>query len=214
MEAAIAVASILAAITIGAISPGPSFVLVARISVARSRADGLAAALGMGLGGVVLGGLALAGLQALLAQAGWLYAGLKVLGGLYLVYLGVMIWRGAAEPLAVAPTAEPNAAGPNIDGLGRSFVVALATQISNPKAIAVYGSIFAALLPAQVPVWVLVALPAGLFVIEAGWYAIVALAFSAARPRAAYLRSKLWIDRLAAAVMGALGLRLLAESAP
>ncbi len=207
MEPLLAVVSILGAITIGAISPGPSFVLVARISVARSRTDGLAAAIGMGLGGVVLGGLALAGLQALLAQAGWLYAGLKILGGLYLLYLGVMIWRGATEPITVVPTAEPRTAG-----LGRSFALALATQVSNPKAIAVYGSIFAALLPPQVPVWVLVALPLGLFVIEAGWYAIVALAFSAPRPRAAYLRSKLWIDRLAAAVMGALGLRLLSEA--
>lgn len=208
MDPLLAVAGILAAITVGAISPGPSFVLVARIAVARSRADGLAAAIGMGLGGVVLGGLALAGLQALLAQAGWLYAGLRILGGLYLVYLGVMIWRGAAEPIAAAP-----AAGPDTSGLGRSFVLALATQVSNPKAIAVYGSIFAALLPPQVPAWVLVVLPAGLFVIEAGWYAIVALAFSAERPRAAYLRSKLWVDRLAAMVMGALGLRLLAEAA-
>ncbi len=167
----------------------------------------------MGLGGVMLGGLALAGLQALLAQAGWLYAGLKVLGGLYLLYLGVMIWRGADEALVVALAAEPNDAGLNIEGLGRSVVLALATQVSNPKSIAVYGSIFAALLSPQVPVWVLVALPVGLFVIEAGWYAIVALAFSAERPRDAYLRSKRWIDRLAGAVMGLLGLRLLSEAA-
>ena len=58
----------------------------------------------------------------------------------------------------------------------------------------------------------LVALPLGLFAIEAGWYAIVAYAFSAERPRAAYLRSKLWVDRLAAVVMGVLGLRLLTEA--
>jgi threonine/homoserine/homoserine lactone efflux protein len=202
-----AVASILAAITVGAISPGPSFVLVSRIAVAQSRAEGLAAALGMGLGGVILGSLALLGLQALLALSGWIEAGLKLAGALYLFYLAVMIWRGAAEPLAAAAVRAINAAG-----LSKSFALALATQISNPKAIAVYGSIFAALLPPQVPLWALIALPAGLFLIEAGWYAIVALAFSASRPRAAYLRSKLWVDRLAAAVMGALGLRLLSEA--
>jgi threonine/homoserine/homoserine lactone efflux protein len=208
MDPALAVLGILAAITVGAISPGPSFVLVARIAVARSRAEGLAAAAGMGAGGVILGGLALLGLQALLAQAGWLYVVLKCAGGLYLLYLAVMIWRGAEEPIAVAPAAPANAAG-----LGRSFGLALATQVSNPKAIAVYGSIFAALLPPDIPAWVLFALPLGLFLIEAGWYAAVALAFSAARPRAAYLSAKRWVDRLAAAVMGALGLRLLAEAA-
>jgi len=208
MDPAFAVLGILAAITVGAISPGPSFVLVARIAVARSRADGLAAAVGMGAGGVILGGLALLGLQALLVQAGWLYVVLKLAGGLYLLYLAVMIWRGAEEPIAVAPVAPTDAAG-----LGRSFGLALATQVSNPKAIAVYGSIFAALLPPEIPAWVLFALPLGLLLIEAGWYAVVALAFSAARPRAAYLSAKRWVDRLAAAVMGVLGLRLLAEAA-
>ncbi len=208
MDPLVAVFGILAAITLGAISPGPSFVLVARVAVAQSRRDGLAAALGMGAGGVILGGLALFGLQALLAQAGWLYAGLKILGGLYLLYLGVMIWRSAAEPVDAPAATVPSAAG-----MVRSFLLALTTQISNPKAIAVYGSIFAALLPESVPIWVLLVLPAGLFVIEAGWYAIVACVFSATRPRAAYLRGKLWIDRIAAAVMGALGLRLLAEAA-
>lgn len=207
MDPFVAVLGILAAITVGAASPGPSFVLVARVAVAQSRRDGLAAALGMGVGGVILGGLALLGLQALLAQSGWLYAGLKLLGGLYLLYLGLMIWRGAAQPIQALPAAASSAAG-----FARSFLLALMTQVSNPKAIAVYGSIFAALLPEQVPAWVLVALPLGLFVIEAGWYAIVACAFSAERPRAAYLQGKLWADRLAAAVMGALGLRLLAEA--
>jgi len=207
MEPLLAVLGILAAITVGAASPGPSFVLVARIAVAQSRRDGLAAALGMGAGGVILGGLALLGLQALLAQAGWLYLLLKGLGGLYLLYLAVLLWRSATEPIREAAEGERGATG-----FARAFLLALATQVSNPKAIAVYGSIFAALLPQHVPVWVLIVLPLGLFAIEAGWYATVACVFSSERPRAAYLRSKLWIDRLAAAVMGALGLRLLTET--
>lgn len=209
MDPFVAVLGILAAITVGAISPGPSFVLVARVAVAQSRRDGLAAAIGMGAGGVILGGLALLGLQALLIQGGWLYATLKVLGGCYLLYLAVLLWRGAAAPIHTATDAGVAAAS----GFTRSFLLALATQVSNPKAIAVYGSIFAALLPESVPAWVLIVLPAGLFVIEAGWYAIVACAFSAAGPRTAYLRSRLWVDRAAGAVMGALGLRLLAEAA-
>ena len=46
MEAALSILSIAGAITLGAMSPGPSFVMVARTAVASSRADGLAAALG------------------------------------------------------------------------------------------------------------------------------------------------------------------------
>lgn len=207
MDAFFALAAILGALLIGAISPGPSFVLVARISVARSRRDGLAAALAMGVGGVILGGLALLGLRTLLMQAGWLYLALKVVGGLYLLYLGVRLWRGASEPIAIAPTGDVVGSRP-----GRSFVVALATQVSNPKAAVIYGSIFAALLPVHPPLWMFLALPPLILLVESGWYVVVALAFSSARPREAYLRSKRWIDRLTGSVMGALGVRLIVDS--
>jgi threonine/homoserine/homoserine lactone efflux protein len=207
LESSVALAGIIGALLIGAISPGPSFVLVARTAIAASRRDGLAAAVGMGVGGVILGSLALLGLRTLLAQAAWLYLGLKAIGGLYLIYLGLRLWRGAGEPIAGADEGEPAAARP-----GKSFGLGLATQLSNPKTAVVYASIFAALLPAQPPGWMWAALPPLIFVVEAGWYAVVALLFSSARPRAAYLRSKRWVDRLAGSVLGVLGVRLIVDT--
>ena len=198
--------SILGALLLGAMSPGPSFVMVSRLSISASRRDGLAAAVGMGVGGATFAGLALVGLTALLMQVSWLYLGLKIAGGAYLIYLGFRIWRAASEPLAVATG---DAVSCN---LPRSFAVALVTQLSNPKTAVVYGSIFEALLPPAPPLWMLLTLPPLIFCIEAGWYSAVALAFSAEKPRAAYLRSKTWVDRAAGAVMAALGIRLLIES--
>jgi threonine/homoserine/homoserine lactone efflux protein len=207
MDVLLALLSIVGAVTIGAISPGPSFVLVVRTAIARSRRDGLAAALGMGIGGVTFATLALLGLHAVLAQASWAAIGLKLLGATYLLYLAFGLWRGADAPLTVA---SPAALGGG--GLARSFWIALATQLSNPKAMIVYGSVFAALLPPAVPLWADAVLLAAIFAIEAGWYTVVALAFSADRPRAAYGRAKRWLDRAAGLVMGALGARLTIES--
>ncbi|OWV81089.1 threonine transporter [Rhizobium sp. R634] len=195
--------SIMAALVVGAMSPGPSFVVVSRIAISRSRLDGLAAALGMGAGGVVFAALALAGLTALLSQFEWLYVLLKVAGGAYLVYIAVNIWKGAGEPLEVSDAVNGRRAPL------RSFTTALLTQLSNPKTIIVYASLFAALLPRDVPLDLVVALPLGVFAVEAGWYSIVALAFSARHPRRLYLAAKGWIDRAAGAVMGGLGLRLI-----
>lgn len=194
--------SIIAALSIGAMSPGPSFVLVSRIAMSRSRLDGLAAALGMGIGGVAFSALALAGLTALLSQFEWLYLALKVAGGAYLVYIAFRIWRGAREPIQVGDTGSDHRA------LARSFATALLTQVSNPKAIVVYASIFAALLPKTVPLGLIFALPIGVFAVEAGWYTVVALAFSAKHPRRLYLAAKTWIDRLAGTVMAGLGVQL------
>lgn len=204
MNAATAIATILAALLVGAISPGPSFVVVARNAIGLSRHDGLATALGMGIGGVCFSGIALVGLYSLLAAVGWLYAGLKVAGGAYLVYLAWKIWRGASAPLAVE-SAQP--AGSR--NLRKSFWLGLSTQLSNPKTAIVYGSIFAALLPQHPPLWCYVALPPMVFAVEAGWYAMVALCFSSRRPREVYLNAKIGIDRLAAGAIAALGLRLI-----
>jgi threonine/homoserine/homoserine lactone efflux protein len=194
------------AMIVGAMSPGPSFVMVARTAVSASRGDGLAAALGMGAGGIVFAIAALVGLQAAFLAVPALYLGVKLLGGAYLVYLGIRIWRGAREPLAVSQEEGP----PSTRGNGwRAFLLGMGTQISNPKTAVVYASIFAAFLPREVPLALALAVPAVIFCIETGWYSIVALALSSAAPRSAYLRYKAWIDRAAGGVMVLLGIKLL-----
>lgn len=202
----IALISILGALLVGAISPGPSFVFVVRTAVAQSRVEGLAAALGMGVGALIYGALAVLGLRTLMAEGGWLFTGLKIAGGLYLVYLAWKIWQGAPEPVTVQHE------GARQTNAARAFWLALLTQLSNPKIIAVFGAVFAALLPGNPPVWLYFALPPLIFLQETAWYALVALAFSSTRPRAIYLGVKLWIDRVAAALIGVLGIRLIYEA--
>ena len=209
MNPVLSLFSILAALALGAISPGPSFLFVTRTSVALSRRDGLAAALGMGLGAAFFCALALVGLRAVIAQVEWVYIGFKMLGGGYLLYLAWRLWWGAATPMAVQEL-QPRRSGA---GLARSFLLALATQLSNPKTIVVISGIFAALLPTHVPTWMVVIIPPVDFLIEASWYSFVALAMSSAGPRAVYLRAQTWIDRAAGCVLGVLGLRLIFEGA-
>jgi threonine/homoserine/homoserine lactone efflux protein len=191
--------AIAGAIAVGAASPGPSFVYVSRLSLARSRAHGLVAALGMGAGGVTFALVAMLGLGAILHYAEWAYIGLKVVGGCYLVYLGVRMWmhagRGSSDP---ASTVDHGPAW-------RSFLPSLLTQLSNPKAIVVYGSIFAAIMPADPAWWLFVAVPLTVFAIETGWYTIVAVAMSSRRPRAVYARFAKAIDRVAGTILGGLG---------
>ncbi|NIE67796.1 LysE family transporter [Burkholderia sp. Ax-1719] len=206
MSPTTAVVSILAAVLLGAMSPGPSFVMVARNSIGLSRRDGVATALGMGIGAICFAGIALAGLYTLLATVAWLYAGLKIAGGVYLLYIASRIWRGAGQPVSMGKS-ETQAAHP-----GKSFWTGLTTQLSNPKTAVAYGSIFVALLPQHPPLWCYFALPPLVFAIETGWYTVVALSFSSQRPRDLYLRAKRWIDRVAAGAIAALGLRLIVSA--
>ncbi|WP_080485773.1 MULTISPECIES: LysE family translocator [Burkholderia cepacia complex] len=204
MDISSALIAILAALLVGAISPGPSFILVVRNSLGLSRRDGLATAIGMGVGGVCFSGVALAGLYTLLNSVEWLYGGLKVAGGAYLLYLALKIWRGSSAPIVI--DGDRSEAAPNF---GRSVWAGLTTQLTNPKTAIVYGSIFAALLPQEPPLWCYIVLPPLVFVVEAGWYATVAMCFSGHGLRHRYLKSKVWIDRSASAAIGVLGFRLI-----
>ena len=202
-----ALIGIAVAIAFGAMSPGPSFVMVARAAAVHSRSDGLYAALGMGLGGLLFAIAALLGLHGLLLAVPSLYWILKVAGGLYLVYLGVRIWLAANHPLPTAP-----AAGAARQRGARSLLLGLTTQVSNPKAAIIYASVFAAFLPAAATFGFKAAVATAVFCIELGWYTIVALVLSASGPRHAYLRFKAWMDRAAGGIMVALGLKLVSST--
>lgn len=209
MDIATSIAAIALTIMIGAASPGPSFFVVARISVASGRANGVAAALGMGCGGAVFALLALFGLQVVIQQFHWLYVAFKLIGGLYLVWLAIGIWRASMTPLSVA---EPSTSS-GVPGIAwHDFSRGFATQMANPKTAIVYAGVFAALLPAGAPGWAIPVIVLMLFCIEAGWYTIVATAFSLNRARRTYLAFKNWIDRVAAAVIGGLGASLVIDA--
>lgn len=195
---------IAAALAVGAASPGPSFIMVARTAVAASRVDGVFAALGMGGGGLFFACLSLLGLQGLLFAIPSLYLALNIVGGLYLAYLGVQIWWAAGQPLAEGGMVPGSAAR----SAARSFASGLSTQLSNPKTAIVYASVFAAFLPAAPSITFAVWVAGLVFCIEAGWYTLVAVALSSEHSRRVYLRYKAWADRTAGGVMVALGLKL------
>lgn len=203
-----ALLGIVVAMAVGAMSPGPSFVMVARTAASSSRVDGFYAALGMGLGGLSFAILSLLGLHGVLTAVPSLYWALKIVGGLYLAYLGVRIWLSAKAPLALRMS-DSDVAAP---ASSRSLILGFTTQISNPKAAIVYASVFAAFLPVTSSMAFKAVVALAVFCIETGWYAIVAFVLSSAAPRNAYLRFKRWLDRAAGGVMVVLGLKLMTSA--
>lgn len=202
-----ALTGIVTALTVGVISPGPSFVMIARTAVSSSRSNGIAAALGMGVGGVLFALAALLGLQAVLLAVPSFYLVLKIAGGIYLAYLGLRIWASANQSFAV-----PGDFSNSGTSLLRSLALGFVTQVSNPKTAIVYASVFAAFLPPTPSIGFDFVLLTIVYAIEAGWYSVVALALSSERPRRAYLRFKSSVDRMAGGVMMLLGVKLVLSS--
>ncbi|MCL6244857.1 MULTISPECIES: LysE family translocator [Acinetobacter] len=203
MESFWILGSIAAALLLGAMSPGPTSIYVAKNSIAISRKHGLFTALGTGLGAAIFGLLAVLGLQAFLLAVPSAYLALKICGGLYLLWMAFKIIKHAKEPI------EAGDASSSQMSLRRAFTTGLITQLSNPKIAIVLASIFTALLPKDIPTYFYFVLPVLCFFIDAGWCSLVAVALSAEKPRKVYLKFKAGFDRAAGAVMTVLGLKLI-----
>lgn len=187
--------------------------------MAQSRADGIKVALGLGAGTVIWSSATLLGLNAVFHAFPILFMGMKIAGALFLLHLAARLLmssdervrksvKGGAVPVGSAKMADPLMSGGG-ERLGHPFVKGFLTQISNPKVVVFFGSVFIAMLPAQVPLWMTLAL---IFIVsfnEVWWYSVVALFFGSGPVRNFYLKAKVWIDRLTGLFLGALGLRLL-----
>jgi threonine/homoserine/homoserine lactone efflux protein len=161
----------------------------------------------MMVGALAWAAAALYGLQALFARFEWLHVAFRIGGASYLLYLAFMLWRHAGAPLPEMPAASiARTSG------WQGFLRALLLQVSNPKIMVFFGSIFLSLLPAQSPGWLDGAALAIVAVNEFTWFALLALLFSGESARAFYRRAKLWLDRLMGGMLGLLGLKLAFDS--
>lgn len=189
-------------------SPGPDFLFVSQTAASRSRAQAMAGVCGIALGVAVWAALALLGLHLLMVRLGWLQRAIAVAGAIYLIWLGAQLlrsaWRrsGSAVPARQAPDA------------WRSLRAGLLTNLSNPKALVYFGSVFSVLVApdaAAAARWTLFAV----VVLETlAWFAFVALCFGLPAVRRTYLRMARTIDAVAGVVFVVFGLRLLLGERP
>lgn len=196
----LAVATLL---TMGAISPGPAVLMSARTGVTEGMRTGFFLAMGIGLGAVFWAALALSGLAALLRIAPALLWAFKIAGGLYLVWMGVQMWRGASRPL-------PDSTGQPPRSAWSAFRLGVVTQLSNPKPAVLLSAIFIGTVPPGTPLWVLAALLSFLFFVETLWNTIVARLFSLAATRRAYIAAKATMDRTFGGFLALLGAKIAA----
>ena len=117
--------------------PGPTILLVLSYSIAHGRKSTLPVVAGVALGDAVAISLSLIGLGTLLAASAFWFTIIKWMGGLYLIYLGLRLLRGATEPMLLQAT-QAQQTSPR-----KLFTNAFIVTALNPKSIV----FFIALLP-------------------------------------------------------------------
>lgn len=184
------------------ISPGPNFVMVTQMAMQRDRAYALMVGLGVATGTAIWGIGATAGVSSLSASAPWLHVAMRYVGGVYLISIGIRMWmsRGVAAESEMSISAT---------SLRDGYFRGLTTNLLNPKAAAYYVSAFALFFGPSTPRWVQVAAVLVMIGMSVLWHAALATVFSMAGIRQRYFRAQKAVNRIAGAVIGGFGLKLL-----
>ncbi|AXI42749.1 LysE family translocator [Sulfitobacter sp. SK011] len=189
-----------AVLIVSILSPGAAFLMAVRSTVSNGRRAGIATGLGLGLMASLWTLCALLGMDAVFAYFPWAFATLKIGGAAYLIYLAVATWRGAKQPVTAGT--KPH---------GRAFMDGFLVNLGNPKSVLFAAAVLVVVFPPNLSgpeiglVWL------NHLILEILFYTGCAFVLSASAARARYLRAKPHLDRIAALLLGGLGLKLLLQ---
>lgn len=190
---------------VACITPGPNTLLVMRYALTAPRAVAIAAAAGTITGTFFWGLAGWLGINALFQAAPFAYLALKIIGGLYLVWLGIKLLRDLRASRQMADLAAPRIDLP----LKAAYRMGLVTNFANPKAALFVASLFAATMPAGTPFLYGAAAIAVMVMVSTVYYTVLVSLITHRRVASAYLRAKKKIDLGVGLVFVGFGTRLL-----
>lgn len=181
-------------------SPGPAFLYALRTTLNGGRVTGVAAGCGLATMAAAWTWMALMGLDGLFRLFPWAYAAFKTLGAAYLIYLAWRTWRGAGKPTGESP--RPGA---------RAFLGGVLVNLANPKSVLFAAAVLVVIFPPGLGMAEKALIAGNHLAVEIAAYGAIAL-FLGTRPVGkAYLRAKPALDRITAAILGGLGVRLMLD---
>ncbi|RZF95315.1 LysE family translocator [Pseudoalteromonas sp. CO302Y] len=194
--------SLAAVCIMGAMSPGPSLAVVLKHSLHGGMKNGMLAALSHGIGVGFYACASLLGLGALMTQLPTLYQVLVYGGAAYLAYLGIRILlaRSSSQTLNVEK-AKPSPRAALQDGFAIAFL--------NPKLAIFFLALFSQFIdPENLTFQVGLIMCLTVFVLDTGWYLLVALLTEISKKRVGFTKANPWFEKLLGVIFIALAVRV------
>ena len=181
-------------------SPGAALLYFIKTTVTSGRVSGMLTGIGLGLAAALWTLAALLGLEAVFALFPWTYTVLKIGGALYLLWIAIQTWHHARDPIGAAPMPH-----------GRAILSGVLLNMGNPKSMLFAAAVIVVVFPQGLGVVDIAVIVANHLLLELLFYALFAILLSSPPARRGYISLKPVLDRIAATLLGALGLRLILE---
>jgi threonine efflux protein len=186
-------------------SPGPTLFIVAGHASAPNRDASFFVVLGVVCATLIWSSFAAAGLGTLVNAVAWLPVTIRIAGGLYLAWFGFKMLRSAWTGRGAIDIEDATASVAPMAALRAGFV----TNISNPKVIAYYVSLFGVMIPANASVPLYAAAVATAVFVSTVWWSTVALFFRLPAVRRVFTRVRRGFDAVVGAALVAFGIKLI-----
>jgi threonine/homoserine/homoserine lactone efflux protein len=189
---------------VAVITPGPNMLFFTSVALSSSRQALAAAGTGIVLGTAAWGMAGLLGLLWLFETFPALAVAVKIVGGLYLAWIGFRILK--ASLTNGAPERAPTSGAPLT--AWRAFSLGLAVNLSNPKSLVFVTSIFAVTRLAEAPLAIGLLGVAVMVAMSAAYYAACGVVLTATRFAEREGRLKRLVGLLVGAAMMVFGARM------
>lgn len=143
------------------VSPGPAFTLVAQTALSGHARVATGAIVGLASAAAFYAALSMAGLLLVVQSMGWALRALQILGGAYLIWLGVKIWREQRSGSGYVESMPGNTDAAWRIGFRAGMWRGMIVNLSNPKAVVFFVSIYAVAIPEHVSLATRLAILAG-----------------------------------------------------
>ena len=192
---------------LAASSPGPNLILVTSHAVTYSYKAALMLSFGIVIGTFVWSSAAALGLGILITKFPNIYFILQHVGAVYLIWLGFKMlrnrWKNSYEEIGT--TVSINKTGRKL--LATGFLV----NMTNPKSIVYWTSLYSVILPAESPAWVFSATIVLAMSISMAWWTAVSLFFSQDNVQSIFLSFRKYLDMVMGGALIFLGLKIVSS---
>lgn len=184
------------------ISPGADFAMVTRNSILHGRRAGLLSSLGIAAGVQLHVFYTMVGVGLLIRSSPDLFALIKMLGALYLVFVGYKTFVSRPAEGGVKGGAGLSLSA--VDAFRHGFF----TNALNPKTTLFVLSVYTQVVGSDTPVSVQVLYGAFMSVAHGAWFSLVSVFLSRPALREQLLRCQVWLNRGIGLVLAGLGVML------
>lgn len=158
-------------VLLAAMSPGPDFALVLKNSLTHSKQSGCITAFGIATAVLIHMTYSILGLGVIIKEFPWIFQVIQYLGGAYLIYLGIQVWR--------APIQIPNLNGKVVHvqiKFKQPFMEGFLCNLLNPKAALFFIALFTGLLEKHPSSYELIVYAIEIFFLVTAWFCILSCA--------------------------------------